>query len=193
MEYNISISLFSWIPPSPLKMNPPPTLSDMRLRCADVDFFTKTQAYDTSFVHSFDNIAQFLESIVRPIQADLMAINQGFWTYHALNRSSDTEVEQFVKVIKSASKRSLWKTSTPHRWYKYRKQLDSDEFISKLKTFGLEIFDAYSLLLNHVVSKYSRKTVYADFVHFYPEVYSLLNKLLLSLLLTPATTSSISV
>lgn len=172
---NISISFFLWFPSSEKKiyLNHPPTAAEFDRRCnswremkSSIDNFTRTSHV------SFKTIYSFIDGIVQPMNADAVIINQGMWSYDALR--TPTGVADLSSALRKATKRYIWKTTTPSNKPKIV-PIDGDNFMEMLRDNSFEIFDAFNLTKRFV----GHDEAYSDENHFKNDVYTILNKALL--------------
>ena len=141
-QSDLMVRYYLWFPPEiPLRFAPIASGADIQKQCQTYD---NANLVDYPVYHhnetSFMNMTEFLGQVVAPENPDVLIINYGFWEYP--DASSVTGARLLAAAVRSASKRGMWKTTTP--------LLDNpgserDSHVSSaLDEMKLQVFDAHS-------------------------------------------------
>ncbi len=161
--HNISISMHLWFGDLPIYVGRSvPTRDEFRLRCSKLKRYDEDVRQFVSKVDVNYDIVSFLDDVVSAMTPDILVLNQGFWP---MNRS-DVIMANISAAAHRAADVVVWKTTTAPR---NKKKTDKDIFLQLLKSFGVSIFDAYTLTLNATAHDYWNVN------HFSNNIYSELN------------------
>ena len=168
---NISIRMFLWLPPHNINVNLVPNSTIMNKRCdfslpAWMDAFN----YEPTAQMSTSDIVNFLTTVVKPLDTDLLILNQGFWEYPTF-RNPNIAMTAF-NTIATVSKRVIWKTTTARCDREVFTPIDDQTFLKMIELNGrIELFDAYN-----ITKFYASNTENCwDGKHFFSHVYTKLN------------------
>jgi len=185
---NISVNLFFWIPPKvPIMLQKIPSVKTFSESCGNIEFSQKQQSnYSPESDFIFDDIIDFLSTIIRPLQPDYLIINQGHW-HHPKIRSNSTYFREFISLAKSSAKKFIWKTTTARCFNSPDDGVDGKSFINQLNEENVNIFDAFRISLGiavyHNNSITDQWTCLQDRHHYRQFVYRELNKKLVDYLI----------
>jgi hypothetical protein len=103
----------------------------------------------------------------------VLLINHGFWDHKELKRSNSPEQKQFLGLVKNASKRSIWKSTTVGRTDISKQRSDTKEYLDIVRSYGIEIYDTLGLSANLTGD---RSNWYIDDIHFKNLGYQIFNE-----------------
>lgn len=186
---NISVYMFFWIPPKvPLMLRKLPDEKTFMESCGNIEFSQQQlMNYSPESDYIFNDITDFLKTIIHPLQPDFLIMNQGHWQ-HPQIRSNFTYFHDFINTAKSSAKKFIWKTTTARCFDKPDDGIDGKSFIERLNAENVNIFDAFGISLgaavhhNHSMPSDQWTCLY-DRHHYHQFVYRELNKKLIDYLI----------
>lgn len=139
INLNLSISLLFWTPPMLTRLSYLPTVTFLN---SIEDSMRIVNNYDGAAPLRYD-ILNLLDQVIKPMQPDVLIVNQGFWT-HKLIRDNVAFRNKFAAKLYRTAKYAVWKkTTTPCS--DNPTDRDGTDFLDTFIKKGIHIYDTYKL------------------------------------------------
>jgi hypothetical protein len=181
---------------NPIFVRKHPRVEKFYQKCSDIEHAYNPitiykDNYQPALEVAYPDIFGFLNGHIKPLQPDILVINQGHWPCPSIR--SEPGLTMFTSAIQNATPSggiALWKSTTAKGlkadsfanstefMRALQNGVDSTEFKRTLQNRGIHVFDAWEIRRHLSL----RPEAYWDQLHFNPFVYRELNIALLNYL-----------